>query len=73
MDLQAEYNAKRVATAMNLQRYYNECVEVMAKEQAGEIPMEDAKLAMGKLDVKWATIITDDISPKKNILELPKE
>lgn len=67
---QAEYEAKKIATQLNLRRYYNECVAVMAQEEAGEIDMDSALDKFLELDVRYAREIVDDIAPKKSILEL---
>lgn len=66
----AEYEARRLATQMNLRKYYNRCVAVMAQEEAGEIDMDQALKQFLGLDAEWARKIVDDIAPKKNILAL---
>lgn len=64
-----EYQAKRAATQINLRKYYNRCVAVMAKEEAGEITIDEALDTMLMIDAEWAKIIVDDIAPKKHLLE----
>lgn len=64
----AEYEAKRISVQLTLRRYYNECVQIMAQEEAGELPMEDALAKFLVLDSKYAKLIVDDISPRRNIL-----
>lgn len=66
----AEYEAKRVSVQLALRRYYNECVIIMAKEEAGELPMDDALKEFLRLDAEFSKQIVDDISPLKKILEL---
>lgn len=68
--LLAEYEARRLATQINLRRYYNECVAIMSLEEAGDIHMEDALAKFLDLDARYAKDIVDDIAPRKNVLEL---
>ena len=67
---QSQYYAKRVATQLNLRRYFNECIPVMAQEEAGEISMDEALVLFDELDVRWGKVIVDDLSPIKSIIVL---
>lgn len=67
---QAVYDARRLATQINLRKYYNACVGVMAREESGEITMDQALDEFLALDSYWAKAIVDDIAPKKSLLEI---
>lgn len=67
---QAEYEAKRLATQINLRKYYNRCVSVMAQEEAGELTIDEALDKFLELDSTFSEIIVDDIAPLKRIIGL---
>lgn len=67
---QAEYEAKRLSVQINLRKYYNQCVAIMAQEEAGDITTDEAMDQFLVLDTEFARIIVDDISPRRNILAL---
>lgn len=64
----AEYEARILATSMNLRRYGNEMLGLIRAAQEGDMPEEDAFKALEELDGQWATILVDDLAPRKHLL-----
>lgn len=67
---QIEYNTRLVMTKETLRGYYNDCVKVMAQEQAGEIDMETALDRMNELDEQFSILLVNRLAPKKTIIVL---
>lgn len=66
----AEYEARCLATALNLQRYYNECVGIMLSKEEGGLSASEKMTALEEMDRVWATKIVDEIAPLKRIIEV---
>jgi hypothetical protein len=64
----AEYEARKLATEMNLRRYANELLAVIRASQNDDLDEDEAFSALKELDETWARLIVDDLAPQKNLL-----